>query len=94
MKTVEEILESNKSVYLWENKTTLDVEVNDEKKGMLEELLSFTCLLCDNRVISQSSKLIRKITDTDNGAQVKCESCKQEYFIHKPIIIPKNLQNN
>ena len=93
MKTIEKILEANKEVYLWGDKRTLDVEVKDESLSIVEELTKFVCLRCDKNALSSDSKVIRNITSSDTGAQVKCEHCSQDYFVHKPIIIPKSLAN-
>ena len=93
MKTIENILEANKDVYLWGDKRTLDVEVKDESLSIIEELVKFVCLRCDKNILPKDSKVIKSITSSDTGAQVKCVGCSQDYFIHKPITVPKSLAN-
>ncbi len=94
MNSMEQILEANKDVYLWGDKKTLDVEVNDEALTIIEELIKYICLRCGKNVLTKESKLLKSITSSDTGAQVKCNCCSQDYFIHKPISIPKSLSNN
>ena len=94
MKTMEEILDANKDVYLWGDKKTLDVEVKDDALSIVEELVKYICLRCEKSVLTKESKVLKSITNTDTGAQVKCTSCSQDYFIHKPISIPKSLSSN
>ncbi len=89
MKSQEEILNNNKNVYLYKDKVTFDVEVSNDNKTLLEELKTFICLVCEKNILFQKD---REITESNLGVYTNCESCKQKYFIHKPIIIPENLK--
>lgn len=90
MKTIEEIIKNDKIIYLWKDKKTLDIEVNNTDLSIAEELKKFVCSVCENPILSKDSPILGNISNTDTGATVVC-SCKQKWFIHKPIVVPKNL---
>ena len=86
MKKIDEIISENKeNIYLWDDKETIDIVVNDENKTFIEELLEFKCLKCDEDIIKGNEELIQEFTENVNGIQIECNSCNQKLFIHKPI---------
>jgi transcription elongation factor Elf1 len=91
MKSVEDVLKENKNIYLWKDKSTLDIEVNNNI-SILEELIKFICLKCENNALEEESKVLKSITESDTGANIICKNCSQKWFVHKPIVLPKNLE--
>jgi hypothetical protein len=86
MKEIETILTENKDkVYLWGDKETIDVVVDNENKSFIEELLNFKCLKCDANIVNGNEHLINNFTESVSGIKIKCANCQLKMFIHKPI---------
>lgn len=92
MKTTEEVLTQNPGMHIWSDKETIDITVNDETKTFLEELGVFKCPYCDVLISEVNGEKIKAVTDSVFGMNLTCK-CKQKMYIHKPILIPKNLTN-
>ena len=88
MKSIEDILsEIKEKAYLWEDNETIDVEVTDEEKSFVKELIDFKCLKCETNVIVGNENVFDKFDDNVKGARIQCKTCEQKWFIHRPVVI-------
>lgn len=88
MKKIEEIIKENKDTYLWGDKITIDLIVKSEK-SFLDIINSVKCESCESLLITDNKDILNKIDSNVNGIQIDCKTCKQKWFIHKPVNIPK-----
>ena len=96
MKTVEEVLKENPGIHLWKDKLTLDLTLTIETKSFLEELRETTCARCEAILLPPTSPRLREITGTVTGIHVSCKTslCRQSWYLHTPIVLPKSLSNS
>jgi len=84
IKTTEEILNEHKDVvFLWKDKETLDVIIEDASKKFIESLINYKCLKCDNDVIAGNERLCTNFNDDVRGIEITCRTCNQKWFIHE-----------
>lgn len=89
MKPIEQILKENKNTYLWQDKATIDLVIVSDSKSFADDITSMKCEACGNLLITKNEDILNKIDVNVNGVQIECKSCKQKWFIHKPVAIPK-----
>ena len=87
LKTPEEIAKEMSNAYLHEDNETIDIIVDTEDKSFIEELLQFNCPRCTESIIKGNEKLTRQFTEHVSGIQIKCNTCEQKLFVHKPVFI-------
>lgn len=90
MKTIEEVLTENPSAYLWTDKMTLDFTIKIAEKTFSEELNSMQCLICEEAFLKSNKERLLDISEMVCGANLVC-TCGQRWYVHKPIVVPKNL---
>ena len=88
MKKIEEIIKENKNTYLWGDKITIDLIITSDK-SFIDLINSTPCQSCGNLLITGNEDILNKIDSNVNGIQIDCKTCKQKWFIHKPVSIPK-----
>lgn len=88
MKKIEEIIKENKNTYLWGDKSTIDLMINSEKP-FSDIINSSKCEACEGLLITGNEDILNKIDINVNGIQIECKTCKQKWFIHKPVSVPK-----
>jgi len=81
-KSVDEVLDTNENVYLWEDNKTLDICYFDTKTSFIKLINDSTCLRCTTPIIAGNEKFLTYMTDTVRGMKLTCCKCKQKYFIH------------
>ena len=83
MKDTQDIIAEIPDAFLWEDKETIDVTLEDDIKSFLEILIDYKCIKCDNGVIAGNERMCQSIDDNIRGIEITCKSCGQKWFIHK-----------
>lgn len=89
MKTIEEIITENPHhIRLWDDGVTLDITVDNIKLLFTEELVQFKCKCCNSQIINGNETILIGMNKSTHGAELKCNTCNQLWFIHKPVTCP------
>ncbi len=91
MKTIENILDTNDNVYVWDDEKTLDVCY--ENTTFLDVMKKTKCLACDTHLVIGNEKYIAQISETVKGAKITCKKCNQKYFLHVLVSMTPNLNH-
>ena len=84
MKNIKNIIDETPDTFLWDDKETIDITLDDDdNKTFIEILIDYKCIKCGNGVIINNEKMCRGIDDNIRGIEITCKSCAQKWFIHK-----------
>ena len=84
MKSIEEVLEQNENIYLWEDDRTLDISY-DNTTEFIKLIKDQKCLRCDTHLVHNNQHILTALTPNVNGVNIMCRECGQHYFVHKII---------
>lgn len=85
MKTIEEIIEDNPNMRLWEDNKTIDIELPESESTFTKDIIPCKCPACGESVVKGNQEILRGIPKTIKGAQLTCKNCKLNMFIHQPL---------
>jgi hypothetical protein len=91
MKAIEQIINEYNTTYLWNDGQTIDLLVDTQNKNFIEEMTICKCLRCDSLLANNNTELLKTLNSTVNGINITCKKCRQKWFVHKPLIIPKDI---
>lgn len=90
MKDLKTILEDQR-IFQWESDPdVLDLEIENVDKPLLLALMEEPCPNCESPLIMRGDKLLKMAKNNlIEGTHLICKSCKQKWYIHFPVKIPK-----